>query len=157
VPDLPGQFTVQSTLRQHFGDRFSMVWLTTPQQPDGSDRRVVVAAVSPTDDDRSFVRSVPDIGERIVVVASKYSATQLDQFQSNLAPLISSSSSASGQPIVVSTGQEVRDENFTQTGSPAVSVGVTACDPTLIQRIVALVPADVLQLQIEEPIRNISN
>ena len=34
-------------------------------------------------------------------------------------------------------------------------VGVTACDPALVQRIVALVPADVLQIQIEEPIHTV--
>jgi hypothetical protein len=158
LPDLPGQLTVQSTLRDHFGDRFAMVWVTTPHQSDGSDRRVVVAVVSPSDDDRAFVRSIPDIGGRIVVVASKYSAAQLDQFQSDLSPLISSpSASSSGSPIVVSTSTGVRDDNFTQTATPVVAVGVTACDPALIERITAVVPTDVLQLQIEEPIRNVSN
>jgi hypothetical protein len=151
-PPLPGEFTIQSTLRQHFGDRYAMTWLTSPHQPDGGDRRVVVAVVSPSDGDRSFVRSIPDIGDRVIVVGSKYSATQLDQFQATLAPLLSSSSS-SGQPIITSTGQEVRDENFTATGSPVLRVGVTACDPGLIQRITALVPADVVQLRLEDPIR----
>ena len=49
-PPLPGEFTIQSTLRQHFGDRYAMTWLTMPHQSDGSDRRVVVAVVSPRDD-----------------------------------------------------------------------------------------------------------
>jgi len=151
-PLLPGEFTVQSTLRDHFGERFGMVWLTRPKQPDGSDERVIVAVVSPSDGDRAYVRSIPDIGGRIDVVESKYSDAQLQQFQSDLAPFMSESTvSSSKAAAVVSTGSSVRDENFTETGEPVVTVGVTACDPVLIQRLVALVPSDVLQLEIEQP------
>ena len=129
-----------------------MVWLTRPKQPDGSDERVIVAVVSPSDGDRAYVRSIPDIGGRIDVVESKYSDAQLQQFQSDLAPFMSESTvSSSKAAAVVSTGSSVRDENFTETGEPVVTVGVTACDPVLIQRLVALVPSDVLQLEIEQP------
>jgi len=127
-----------------------LAWSTTPQQPDGSDQRIVVAVTSPTSEDTAFVRSIPDIGDRIVVVPSPYSAAQLSEFQSKLGSLMTGNFS-SDEPRVVSTGQQVRDDNFTETGSPVIGVGVTACDPTLIDRIAALVPADSVQIRIQSP------
>jgi hypothetical protein len=146
--DWPPTFDMEGALRDHFGERFSMMWMTSFRKPDQSDQRLIVGLVAPTAEDRDHVATLPVRGGRVDVVATTFSEAQLQGYKSVLTPMIDG---ADGESSMWGIGLGLRDANASAVGQPAVIVYVTACDPELMHRIASLVPADAVQAWASSP------
>jgi hypothetical protein len=133
----PPGLDMEGALRDHFGDRFSMMWMTHAREADLSDQWLIVGLVAPTQEDRDYVATLPVIGGKVQVAATTFSETQLRRYQSVLVSMI-------GDRSMWGVGFGLRDAGGS-AAEPAVIISVTACDSKLMQSIASLVPPDAAQ------------
>jgi len=151
----PGEFDLDITLKEHFGSRYVLMWLSTYAEPDAADQRLVVAIYEPAPGDAAWVTALPYVGTRSVVVPSARSAAELTGFSTAVtgafpvaaplegqvgSPPPTADPSAPAAVTIVGLSPSVRAPD----GHPVVEVGVSRCDASLLQELATLVPADAL-------------